>query len=162
MRRSGCIRAEKRVVQKQARQKLTQSAEVQLGKAVDLEEISTSDRISITIQHMYDSMPKEVSLYEGFFNPRSFSQTVENIFELSFLLKDGKASLDIGDDGVPMIRKTKEATKEDINSGLKKMHHIFRLDMRDFADICQAYNLGDPMVRRLTDEEVEDRSRRKK
>ena len=42
---------------------------------------------------------KHVSLAKLINNPRSFAQTVENMFTLSFLVRDGRASLIFGEDG---------------------------------------------------------------
>jgi hypothetical protein len=39
-------------------------------------------------------------------NPDSFSQTVENLFYLAFLVKDGKVALDMDEEtGEPMLSK---------------------------------------------------------
>lgn len=151
--RSGSIHAEKRVVAKQARRRLTETTAVVVGTEVDHSEIDTIDRVTLSVQHMYSQMPARVSLYEGFFNPDSFSETVENIFDLSFLMKDGKASLEFDENNIPIVCRTKEPTKADLEQGVKQMHYILRLDMKDFHDICEAYELRAPRIRRLTEED---------
>jgi hypothetical protein len=47
----------------------------------------------------------EVSLFEYAINPKSFGQTVENLFHISFLVKDGFVRLSFDDDGLPTIRE---------------------------------------------------------
>lgn len=47
----------------------------------------------------------QVSLFEFAINPKSFGQTVENLFYISFLIKDGFLTLDNDDDGMPTLRK---------------------------------------------------------
>jgi hypothetical protein len=51
------------------------------------------------------AMNYEVSLFDFAINPRSFGQTVENLFYISFLVRDGHIRLQIDDDGLPTIRK---------------------------------------------------------
>lgn len=43
-----------------------------------------------------------VNLFKFVINPHDFAQSVENIFHLSFLIRDGECALDV-EDGEPMI-----------------------------------------------------------
>lgn len=47
----------------------------------------------------------EVSLFEFAFNPKSFAQTVENLFYVSFLIRDGHVMLSTDSHGLPTVRK---------------------------------------------------------
>jgi non-structural maintenance of chromosomes element 4 len=47
----------------------------------------------------------EVSLFEFAVNPQSFGQTVENLFYISFLVRDGYVRLGMDEDGLPTLRK---------------------------------------------------------
>lgn len=44
-----------------------------------------------------------VNLFKFVVNPNDFAQTVENIFYLSFLIRDGKVALETNDEGEPVI-----------------------------------------------------------
>jgi non-structural maintenance of chromosomes element 4 len=46
-----------------------------------------------------------VDLFKFVVNPHSFGQTVENLFYVSFLIRDGKAGITIDDDGLPTVGK---------------------------------------------------------
>lgn len=46
------------------------------------------------------------SLFDFAINPHSFGQTVENIFYISFLIKEGNVGLDMDDDGLPTLGKS--------------------------------------------------------
>lgn len=46
-----------------------------------------------------------VGLFEFVVNPNSFGQTVENLFYVSFLIKEGVVAVLIGDDGLPLLRE---------------------------------------------------------
>jgi hypothetical protein len=45
------------------------------------------------------------SLFHFTVNPKSFGQTVENQFYLSFLTKDGLVGIEFDSDGIPSLRK---------------------------------------------------------
>lgn len=46
-------------------------------------------------------------LFDFVVNPRSFGQTVENLFYVSFLIKEGNVGLAMADDGLPTLRESK-------------------------------------------------------
>lgn len=45
------------------------------------------------------------NLFEFVIDPESFSNTVENLFYVSFLIREGKASIDDNAEGIPILRK---------------------------------------------------------
>jgi hypothetical protein len=47
-----------------------------------------------------------VDLFKFVVNPYSFGQTVENLFYVSFLIRDGKAGITVDDDGLPAVGKS--------------------------------------------------------
>lgn len=50
---------------------------------------------------------KGVNLFRFVINPHSFSNTVENLFYVSFLIREGTASLDDDEEGEPILCKWK-------------------------------------------------------
>jgi non-structural maintenance of chromosomes element 4 len=44
-----------------------------------------------------------VNLFRFVINPSDFAQSVENMFYLSFLIRDGECALEIEEDGEPVI-----------------------------------------------------------
>jgi hypothetical protein len=46
------------------------------------------------------------SLFEYVINPDSFGQTVENLFYVSFLIKEGSIGITADDDGLPTLSKS--------------------------------------------------------
>lgn len=44
-----------------------------------------------------------VNLFRFVINPNDFAQSVENLFYLSFLIRDGECALEIEDDGEPVV-----------------------------------------------------------
>jgi hypothetical protein len=48
-----------------------------------------------------------MDLFKFVVNPHSFGQTVENMFYVSFLIRDGKAGIDVDEDGTPSLGQLK-------------------------------------------------------
>ena len=100
-----------------------------------------------------------LSLFELAFNPHSFAQTIENLFHLSFLVKDGRAGLVGGEgvdgaagDGVMRVawlppnekgarQHNQTQAEEEQRSAL-----AFTLDMGIWRAICERYQLRKCLV----------------
>jgi len=90
---------------------------------------------------------------ELLFNPKSFTQTVENLFHYSFLVKHGTASLQVRDkkvlvdgvelDGGPIVRYTSE---EQLNSKPPPSQAIVSLTMSNWRDLIEAYDVKESDV----------------
>lgn len=50
-----------------------------------------------------EQQPEGIHLLKFVINPKSYTQTVENIFFTSFLVKEGKAAIEMNDQAEPMI-----------------------------------------------------------
>ncbi|KAJ3060103.1 nuclear protein, partial [Podochytrium sp. JEL0797] len=57
-----------------------------------------------------------INFFEFVINPNSFSQSVENIFYVSFLIRDGHVAIDI-EDGQPILRTVQPNQAEDDEEG---------------------------------------------
>ncbi|KAJ2846375.1 hypothetical protein IWW36_004384 [Coemansia brasiliensis] len=79
-----------------------------------------------------------INLFELVINPQSFAQSVENIFYVSFLIRDGKAYID-DSSGQPMIEACEPPQQEDYQSGLTKKQLIFTLDQATWREIIDVY-----------------------
>lgn len=89
--------------------------------------------------------PGEVCAVQFLFNPRSFTQTVENIFGLSFLVKQGLAKVG--------VRSKEECKAEGVLPGpyvrSKTVHDktrqakqaIVAMDLESFQEMVEAYNV---------------------
>ncbi|EPQ26014.1 uncharacterized protein PFL1_06467 [Pseudozyma flocculosa PF-1] len=82
-----------------------------------------------------------VSLFHFAINPESFSNTVENLFYISFLIKEGKARLYDGADGFPRLAPATPATDEDAERGVKKSQFVWELDMDVYHDIIRLFSI---------------------
>jgi len=87
----------------------------------------------------------KINLFEFIINPESYSQTVENIFYLSFLIRDGKAILD-EEDGELVIERTDPPDEEDYMHGIKKKQYVLEIDYQTWKDIVEVYDIRNSMI----------------
>ena len=75
-------------------------------KAVDEQgdESMAEDQIQELMDQYGVSPDGGLALFKFVINPRSFGQTIENIFYVSFLVRDGKVGLSTDDRGMPYLR----------------------------------------------------------
>mmetsp|Transcript_29707 Transcript_29707/g.62003 ORF Transcript_29707/g.62003 Transcript_29707/m.62003 type:complete len:421 (+) Transcript_29707:325-1587(+) len=87
----------------------------------------------------------QVNVVNCLFNPKSFTQTVENVFHFSFLVKEGFSGIkarsveeveEFGLEPGPVIRPIKDG----VDPGQPKQA-IVSLNMKDWRDMCNAYNV---------------------
>ncbi|KAK5729932.1 hypothetical protein LTR17_011571 [Elasticomyces elasticus] len=106
-----------------------------------------------------------VPLFEFVLNPRSFGQTVENIFYISFLIKEGSVAVKLDDEGLPTINIEEPPSKdgEDENGNplstpekikqkkarekeTSKHQAVFALDFETWRGLVEAFEIRESMI----------------
>ena len=102
------------------------------------------------VQRLYDLViqVQPISLYKFFINPNSFSESVENLFHLSFLIRDGKISIEETEHGDLIIEACEPPTEEDFQNGLEKVQSVFHFDKHLYDKAIKRYNITENMIPR--------------
>lgn len=97
------------------------------------------------------------SLFDYTLNPTSFGQTVENLFYISFLIKEGRLGLVYDEDRLPILIATapsdsREAREDDAAAPSKKTkighkhQAVFSLDYGTWEKLVEAFDVTEPMI----------------
>ncbi|KAK8102826.1 hypothetical protein PG984_015972 [Apiospora sp. TS-2023a] len=90
-------------------------------------------------------------------NPKSFGQTVENMFYVSFLIRDAKIKLEYDDDGFATLVPI-DTEEVEQNAGRQtarqRQQAVFHLDMDVWRDIVEVYNIREPLIEHRREEKV--------
>lgn len=122
------------------------------GTAARSEEATMTDR-RVTL--LWYALPAEAtSLFEVMFHPRDFTQTVENLFDLTFLVKKGQAAVELDPElGIPTVRRVEDDSAgaagggaaddadDELPSERQNFQCIFKLDMDTYKELVQAFHI---------------------
>ncbi|KAK1768693.1 Non-structural maintenance of chromosomes element 4 A [Phialemonium atrogriseum] len=89
-----------------------------------------------------------VDLMRFVVNPHSFGQTVENMFYVSFLIRDGYVKVDFDKNGLPALEYIEKDESEAGNPRHGAMRHqaVMSIDMTTWRDIVDAFDIREPMI----------------
>ncbi|NWV14137.1 NSE4A protein, partial [Ptilonorhynchus violaceus] len=92
------------------------------------------ERILGILQTHFENDPTTpISFFDFVIDPHSFARTVENMFHVSFLIRDGLAKIKLDDNQLPVIEPTKPTgnSEEDRRAGARNQV-IIRLDQKEW------------------------------
>ncbi|XP_018593633.1 non-structural maintenance of chromosomes element 4 homolog A isoform X2 [Scleropages formosus] len=90
-----------------------------------------------------DDPTSPISYYEFVTDPTSFSRTVENIFHVSFLIRDGMAKIYQDRDKLPCIAPVPEGEAEGSSS---RQQCVISISPRSWKEIIEVFGIKEPMI----------------
>ncbi|KAH8171750.1 binding domain of nse4/EID3 to nse3-MAGE domain-containing protein [Sarocladium implicatum] len=129
-------------------QLITLQAELQstVGELVD-DDMDEDEQRRIMHEHGLRSTGG-IDLMRFVVNPKSFGQTVENMFYVSFLIRDGRVEIDFDEFDLPALAPVDREVEDDgtIRHGAAKHQAILSMDMQTWRDIIDTFQLTEPMI----------------
>lgn len=90
--------------------------------------------------------------YQLIINPENFMRTIQNAFQVSFLLRDGIIAIGVDEDGYPTVRPVKDSDKK--NSTEEQSYQmVSNLSTTLCDEMIRHYNITEPMIAWTNSEE---------
>ncbi|KAJ4724144.1 Non-structural maintenance of chromosomes element 4 [Melia azedarach] len=139
------VKQRKAVVRKK-REKPTQTARPDEVDDSGTEEKTDTDKNMSTMFEIL-RRKKRVRLENLVLNRRSFAQTIENLFALSFLVKDGRVEVSVDENGSHVVAPRNAPAADSVMSGkVKYSHFVFRFDFKDWKLMMDVVPAGEELM----------------
>lgn len=87
-----------------------------------------------------------IDLLKFVVNPKSFGQTVENMFYVSFLIRDGAVQIDFDENGLPALQPMAGQDASAPKRDAQRHQAVLSIDMNMWRDIIKAFNITEPII----------------
>jgi len=103
----------------------------------------------VLIEKWRENQKRSLNLFEFVIDPNCFGNTVENMFHVSFLIKDGRAEVTREEGKMPVIRPKKK--KEGTPGGEEeKKQVVINISMRDWSNLSKSLNITEPAIAQIS------------
>ncbi|KAI7753349.1 hypothetical protein M8C21_024347 [Ambrosia artemisiifolia] len=122
---------QRKVVQRKQSKPTEKARPEELAASVTEEKTDTDKNMATMFNVLRKN--RNVKLENLVLNRSSFAQTVENLFALSFLVKDGRAEIKVNEEGCHLVSpRNAPAANAVASKEVSYAHFIFRFDFRDW------------------------------
>ncbi|KDQ57759.1 hypothetical protein JAAARDRAFT_47608 [Jaapia argillacea MUCL 33604] len=143
------IEQKKRTVTKRAKLEKNKEEE-RKPQEIREEDITRSENETtknvVQIEKLLSEQDGSINMFRFIINPDDFGQSVENLFHLSFLIRDGKCVLETNQEGEPMIFVCEPPSEEDYAAGLKKRQIVMEFDMATWRAAIEAFDIRESII----------------
>ncbi|CAG5037126.1 unnamed protein product [Parnassius apollo] len=126
-----------------------QTAALKAPKTVD--KLEQTEEGSEMVSRVYRFISKAcrngpLSYFRLVLDPDSFARTVENIYYVSFLVRDGMVAIDVDEErGLPFIKPVPSSQREERNAAGENQF-IVSIDMARWKELVTAFKIHSPMM----------------
>ncbi|KAM6502462.1 Nse4 C-terminal domain containing protein [Amanita muscaria] len=100
----------------------------------------------LVLENILENEDGPINLFRFIINPKDFAQSVENLFYLSFLIRDGKVAMEINENGEPVVYMCEQPSDQDYAAGLKKQQMVMEFDMATWKRAIEVFNINESKV----------------
>ncbi|XP_006825652.1 EP300-interacting inhibitor of differentiation 3-like [Saccoglossus kowalevskii] len=93
-----------------------------------------------------DGTFEPISFFEFVVNPESYAQTVENMFYLSFLVRDGHAEVVLDEDNLPVVTPREPYVEGQTTERVDRKQVVVTMDMEQWKEIIDVFEIEKPMI----------------
>ncbi|KAI8084656.1 Nse4 C-terminal-domain-containing protein [Halteromyces radiatus] len=145
----GPLSVEKKIRKPVKQARLTKNKEdlVQPTKLQQDDVQQQTNETSANVNSIYKILDERgpTNYFEFITNPESFSQSVENMFYVSFLIRNAVAEID-DTSGQPILSTRSHPTMEELVAGLRKKQIIMSLSMPLWEEIIETYGIRQTII----------------
>ncbi|XP_066477088.1 non-structural maintenance of chromosomes element 4 homolog A [Tiliqua scincoides] len=105
------------------------------------------ERILGLLQAYYNEDPNTpISFLEFVMDPNSFARTVENMFHVSFLIRDGHAKITLDQDKLPVIERANPVEGENDQDNQARKQVVISMNYQEWQNIVKTFEITEPMI----------------
>ncbi|KAK7789453.1 hypothetical protein R5R35_012649 [Gryllus longicercus] len=153
----GAIDIEEEVIpgQKPTRQRRDMTVDAPMKNPIKVQNLEKQDEnlevymksIMKLIETWEKANKAPLQFWDFVLHPTSFAETIENIFHVSHLVKEGQILLSLDRDGLPVIKAIAQKDDGKSKAEISRVPVAVSLDPKQWEDLVRAYGIERPMIR---------------